>query len=93
MNPAPAGNSRSMPHKHATILLVLIALSVVLGGLAGWIAGPEMARVAWIGKLFLDALKMLVVPLLFAAVVTGVAPWGTCGGSGGWAASRSSISS
>jgi Na+/H+-dicarboxylate symporter len=52
-----------------------------------------MARVAWIGKLFLDALKMLVVPLLFAAVVTGVAPWGTCGGSGGWAASRSSISS
>ena len=65
-----------MPHKHATILLVLIALSVVLGGFAGWIAGPEMAAVAWIGKLFLDALKMLVVPLLIAAVVTGVASLG-----------------
>ena len=65
-----------MPHKHATILLVLIALSVVLGGFAGWIAGPELAAVAWIGKLFLDALKMLVVPLLIAAVVTGVASLG-----------------
>ncbi|MGB8275614.1 MAG: dicarboxylate/amino acid:cation symporter [Alphaproteobacteria bacterium] len=65
-----------MPHRHAAILLILIALSVALGIASGWVFGPAMMKVEWIGKLFLDALKMLVVPLLVAAVVTGVASLG-----------------
>ncbi len=65
-----------MPHRHATILLILIASAVTLGVLAGWFWGSAMTEIAWIGQLFLDALKMLIVPLILAAVISGVASLG-----------------
>ncbi|MBI1194533.1 MAG: cation:dicarboxylase symporter family transporter [Gammaproteobacteria bacterium] len=65
-----------MPHRHATILLILIASAVVLGILSGWFWGTAMTEIAWIGRLFLDALKMLIVPLILAAVISGVASLG-----------------
>ncbi|HFD92223.1 MAG TPA: dicarboxylate/amino acid:cation symporter [Gammaproteobacteria bacterium] len=65
-----------MPHRHAVILLVLIALGVLAGGIAGWVWGPAMESVAWMGKLFLTTLKMLIIPLIVAAVISGVASLG-----------------
>ncbi len=65
-----------MNHRHAFVLLCLIALGVALGTAAGWIWGPTMSSIAWIGELFLDALKMLIVPLIVAAVISGVASLG-----------------
>ena len=65
-----------MPHKHAVILLTLIALGVLSGALCGWYFGPEMLNIAWIGKLFLNALKMMILPLIIAAVISGVASMG-----------------
>jgi Na+/H+-dicarboxylate symporter len=46
---------------------------VVLGFLAGALVGEPMAEVAIVGDLFLLALRMLVVPLVVASLVTGVA--------------------
>ncbi len=65
-----------MPHKHALILLVFIVVGVVAGVVSGWVWGPAMASVAWLGTLFLNALKMLIIPLILAAVITGIASLG-----------------
>jgi Na+/H+-dicarboxylate symporter len=65
-----------VPHRHAIILLFLIAFGVVAGVAAGWFWGESMESVAWLGTLFLNALKMLIVPLILAAVISGVASLG-----------------
>ena len=65
-----------MSHKHAIILLILIVVGVIAGVMAGWIWGPAMLGVAWMGDMFLTALKMLIVPLIIAAVISGVASLG-----------------
>lgn len=65
-----------MPAKHATLILLFIILGVIAGLLSGWYLGPAMLSVEWIGELFMRSLKMLIVPLLVAAVITGVASLG-----------------
>ena len=65
-----------MPHKHALYVLYGIVAGVVLGVFTGWYFGPAMTGFGWFGTLFLDALKMLIVPLIFAAVISGVASLG-----------------
>jgi len=49
---------------------------VAAGAITGWLFGQAMTAIAWLGPLFLDALKMLIVPLIVAAVVSGVASLG-----------------
>ncbi|MCG2634588.1 MAG: dicarboxylate/amino acid:cation symporter [Gammaproteobacteria bacterium] len=61
-----------MPHRHALWLLGLIAVAVLAGGFSGWYFGPAMLQVAWLGELFLSALKMLIVPLIVAAVISSI---------------------
>ncbi len=65
-----------MPHKHAVILLGLIIIGVIAGVLSGWFFGPAMQSVGWLGTLFLNALKMMIIPLILAAVISGVASLG-----------------
>ncbi len=65
-----------MPHQHALYLLIAISIAVVAGVAAGWFIGPEMTSIAWIGKLFLNSLKMTIIPLIIAAVISGVATLG-----------------
>jgi len=61
----------------AQLMLVLIVVGVIAGGAAGWAYGPAAGdAVGWIGELFLNALTMLVVPLLMAAVVSGITALG-----------------
>ncbi len=50
----------------------LIAAGALGGLLAGWFVGEPMASWAWIGELFLNALKMVIVPLVMASMITGV---------------------
>ena len=57
-------------------LLIAIVLAVVLGIVCGWIWGPAMASVAWMGTLFLNALKMVIIPLIICAVISGVGSLG-----------------
>jgi proton glutamate symport protein len=51
-----------------------ILLGLVLGVVAGWLAGPEHA--AWFrpfSQLFLRLVKMLIAPLIFSTLVAGIA--------------------
>src|SRR3569623_1594904 len=65
-----------MPHTPAAILLTLIVAGVIGGSLCGWFFGAAMTHIAWLGTLFLNALKMLIVPLILASVISGVASLG-----------------
>lgn len=57
-------------------LLIMMVVAIVAGGLSGYIWGESMTAIGWIGELFLTALKMLIVPLVVASVITGVAGLG-----------------
>jgi len=55
---------------------ILVALA--LGLAAGALGGPALAaKVGWLGTLFITLLKMIVVPLVLASIITGVASIGT----------------
>lgn len=61
-----------------------IAIALVLAVLAGFITGKDMAvfgvsfytLYAFMGDLFLNALKMLIVPLIMSSIISGVASIG-----------------
>lgn len=57
-------------------LLWLMIAAIVAGFTAGYFGGVAMVSVKWLGDLFLTALKMLIVPLVVASVITGVAGLG-----------------
>lgn len=65
-----------MPHRHALILLGLIVIAVLAGVLSGWIWGAAMLKISWLGTLFLNTLKMMIIPLILAAVISGIASLG-----------------
>ncbi len=65
-----------MESKKESRLLIWMLVGIVSGGVCGYVWGEAMQSVAWLGELFLTALKMLIVPLVAASVITGVAGLG-----------------
>ncbi len=58
-------------------LLLWAILAGALGGIfSGWYFGESMLSIGWLGTLFLNALKMTIVPLIVAAVITGITSLG-----------------
>lgn len=53
-----------------------ILAALLLGVAAGLLFGEAMLALAWIGELFLRLIRMLVVPLVLAVVVSGLAGLG-----------------
>ena len=53
-----------------------VITALILGVLPGWAWGPEAESIKWIGDFFIKAIKMLVVPLIFFSLVSGVAAIG-----------------
>jgi len=49
-----------------------IVVGMVLGVIAGSILGPDAELLKPIGTLFINTIKMLIVPLVFCSLVTGV---------------------
>ena len=62
--------------KNNNILLYLMLTGIVSGGLCGWVFGKEMLIVDWIGEMFLNTLKMLVIPLIVSSMIVGIAGLG-----------------
>jgi Na+/H+-dicarboxylate symporter len=65
-----------MQGKSENRLLIAMIIAIVAGGVSGFVWGEAMASVAWLGELFLTTLKMLIVPLVAASIITGVAGLG-----------------
>ena len=50
-----------------------ILIALVLSILFGIFFGDYVVYVAWMGKLFINALKMVIVPLILSSIISGVA--------------------
>ncbi len=57
-------------------LIIGILIGAIAGLFCGWQFGTAMLAIDWVGGLFLDALKMLIIPLIASAMITGVASLG-----------------
>lgn len=75
-----AGSSKSMK-----IILIGILGGIILGGILGYTLGEQMLWAAIFGKIFLNSLKMIVIPLIITSMVTGVAALGDIRKLGGTA--------
>ena len=53
-----------------------VITALILGVLTGWAWGPDAESIKWIGDFFIRSIKMLVVPLIFFSLVSGVAAIG-----------------
>ena len=56
--------------------LIFLFVGILAGIFCGWYFGPSMRSVAWMGDLFLNALRMLIVPLVFSSMIVGIASMG-----------------
>ncbi len=65
-----------MSHKHAIIILYAIIFGVVSGVMSGWYFGDSMIKISWIGTLFMNSLKMTIVPLVITSIISSVASLG-----------------
>ncbi len=72
----------------ATPLWQRVVAALILGVVVGWFWGPGAESIKIIGDVFIGAIKMLVVPLIFFSLVSGVAAIGDLRklGSVGWRA-------
>ena len=54
-----------------------IFAAMILGTIAGLIGGSELVpKVGWLGEIFIKLLKMVIVPLVFTSIISGVASIG-----------------
>jgi len=61
-----------------TRLHVQTFLAMLIGVLLGLLLGPPAARaLGWLGDVFVEALNMIIVPLVFTSLVNGVSSIGT----------------
>ncbi|GJL80260.1 MAG: ethanolamine utilization protein EutD [Nitrospinaceae bacterium] len=62
--------------KKNNLLLYLMLAGIAAGIVCGWSFGQEMLAVAWIGEIFLNLLKMLVIPLIVSSMIVGISGLG-----------------
>lgn len=52
--------------------LTKMLVALIFGGIVGWIVGPPITVIKPIGTFFINALKMVALPLIIANVIAGV---------------------
>lgn len=58
--------------KFDRFILPGIFIGIILGIYCGWYFGPKMLVIEFIGDMFLNALKAVVIPLIMASMIVGV---------------------
>jgi len=53
-----------------------IRTALVLGAIVGFLWGPGAENIAWLGELFVRLIRMVVVPLVFVTLISGVVSMG-----------------
>lgn len=54
-----------------------ILISLVVAVFYGYFLPEQVEYVSWMGDLFLRALKMIIIPLIFSSIISGVTSMGT----------------
>jgi Na+/H+-dicarboxylate symporter len=62
--------------KNKNWLLYFMLGGIFLGGVCGWWFGKQMMAVAWMGDIFINALLMLVIPLIVSSLIVGISGLG-----------------
>jgi Na+/H+-dicarboxylate symporter len=57
-------------------MFLLILMSIVLGIVCGIFFPEHMLKIRWIGTLFINLLKLIVLPLIFCALVSAITSMG-----------------
>ncbi len=57
-------------------MFIFILISIVLGATLGCYYPAEMMSLSWIGKLFINLLKLIALPLIFSALVSAITSMG-----------------
>lgn len=67
-------------------LWVRILIGLVAGGVTGFLVGPDIQQISWMGEVFVRLIRMLVAPLVFIILASGIAAMGDVRqlGSVGW---------
>src|SRR5262245_27954621 len=67
-------------------LWIRILTGLVAGAITGFLLGPDVASIGWIGDVFVRLIRMLVAPLVFVILAAGIAAMGDVKqlGSIGW---------
>ncbi|MBD3258594.1 cation:dicarboxylase symporter family transporter, partial [candidate division GN15 bacterium] len=65
-----------MTGRTGNIILIGMIVGAILGVLAGFFLGDFMLNLKFLGTIFLNALKMVVIPLVVASMIVGVTSLG-----------------
>lgn len=57
-------------------MFILILLSIVCGVTGGILFPTQMLEIRWVGELFINMLKLVVLPLVFSALVSAITSMG-----------------
>ena len=60
----------------AGYLLFAIIIAAISGVFVGWYFADFSNQIDWLGELFLNALKMTIIPLIIASVISGIGALG-----------------
>lgn len=66
----------AMLHWFDTPLWKRILLALVLGVIVGGLWGPGSESIKWVGDLFIRLIQMVVVPLVFVTIISGIVAMG-----------------
>jgi Na+/H+-dicarboxylate symporter len=53
-------------------IIIGIIVGIILGSILGWYFGEKMMWASFFGTMFLNALRMIVIPLIVTSMITGV---------------------
>jgi Na+/H+-dicarboxylate symporter len=65
-----------MKHSGQNRLLLAMLIGIILGAILGGAAPHWATKIAFLGILFLNALKMIIIPLILCTMVVGIASLG-----------------
>lgn len=64
--------NKALAYWFEVVLWKRILIALILGGIVGALVGESIVSISWIGVLFVRLIKMLIVPLVFVTLVSGV---------------------
>ncbi|MFH1686646.1 MAG: dicarboxylate/amino acid:cation symporter [bacterium] len=68
-----------MDKQHGNLILIGMIAGALLGVVGGFVVGEFMLHIQFLGTIFLNALRMVVVPLIVVSMIVGVASLGDTG--------------